>query len=533
MRRVASLLCPPAILGIACLMVQWAITPAARIATPWKGIEGGKGTVDAIDRWFEKEWAGAGLEPVGTADELQLLRRLSLVLHGTIPALEEVREFQADRGPQRIERWTERMLADRRFGDYFAARLSRSLLGTEGGQLVVFRRDRFEEWLSGEIRKGTPYDELARRMIAGRGLWTGEPETNFVTAAIADGNLDVNELTGRTVRGFLGQRIDCAQCHDHPFDHWKQKDFEGLAAYFGQVKQTVAGIEDKPRLEYRVEDRRTLQERVVAPLVPLHPEWVGMSGTRRERLAAWVTHRENRAFERAIVNRVWGLMFGRPWIGPVDALPDPPSKPDLLDLLGKDFRDHRCDLKRLVRVIASSRAFRLDSRTKSAEDPRGESLTAQWGMFPMTRLRPEQVIGSMLQGASIRTIDQNSQLLARVIRFFREQDFIRDYGSIEGDELEERSGTIPQVLLRMNGKLTRELTEVNPLTATGRVVLLAPTDEGAVEALFLACLTRPPTEEERVHFTGQLHGTVKKERDRIVEDCFWSLINSPEFSWNH
>lgn len=533
MRRIVATLFPLGLAGMVTLLVAWVTSPASKVVTPPAAIQPSDPTLVTLNELFEKKWAVSDLKPADRAEELQLYRRLSLVLHGTIPSLEEIREFERDLEPARIERWTERLLADKRFADYFAQRLSRFLAGTEIGQFIVFRRDRFNAWLSEELRKSSPYDEMVRRMISREGLWTGEPETNFVTAAVSNENLDVNELTGRTVRAFLGQRIDCAQCHDHPFDHWKQGDFEGIAAYFGQTKQSVAGIEDKPKLEYRIEDRKTLQERLVKPLVPHHPEWCGTSGTRREQLAAWVTHPQNRAFERAIANRVWGLMFGRPWIEPVDGLPDPPADADLLDLLGKDFRQHNCDLKRLIRVIASSRVFQLDSKSQSDNGDDTEKLLAEWGIFPMSRLRPEQVIGAMLQGASVRTINQNSQLLVRTIRFFREQDFVRDYGNIEGEELEERAGTIPQVLLRMNGKLTRELGEANPFTSVGRIAALAPTDAGVVEAMFLACLTRTPEEQERNHFVTQLQGTKKKQRSQIVEDLFWSLVNSPEFSWNH
>ncbi len=464
MHRIVAAVVPLGLAGVVCLLVAWVTAPATsrppgKVGEP--RIESTDQTVVAVDRYFEERWRGAEVTPTGAADDLQLYRRLSLVLHGTIPSLQEIREFESDREPERIERWTERLLQDKRFPDYFSQRLSRFLAGTEIGQFIVFRRDRFNAWLSEELRKSRPYDEMVRRMISKQGLWTGEPETNFVTAAVSNGNLDVNELTGRTVRAFLGQRIDCAQCHDHPFDHWKQGDFEGIAAYYGQTKQSVAGIEDKSKLEYRIEDRKTLQERLVNPKVPHHPEWCGTKGTRREKLAAWVTHPENRAFERAVANRMWGLMFGRPWIDPVDGLPDPPEQEDLLDILGSDFRRHNCDLKRMIRVIVSSKVFRLDSkRDGDQRDGDGEreteKLAAEWGMYPMSRLRPEQVIGAMLQGASVRTIDQNSNLLVRTIRFFREQDFVRDYGNIEGEELEERAGTIPQVLRRMNGKLTRE-----------------------------------------------------------------------------
>src|SRR5206468_647390 len=113
-----------------------------------------------------------------------------------------------------------RMLDDQRFAYYFAERLARSYVGTEAGQFLIFRRDRFVEWLSDELRKNTPYDDVVRSMISAQGLWTGEPATNFVTAGINEGNIDENKLAGKTVRAFLGQRIDCAQCHDHPFDNW-------------------------------------------------------------------------------------------------------------------------------------------------------------------------------------------------------------------------------------------------------------------------------------------------------------------------
>lgn len=533
MRRVLHILFPLLLVGFASQMIRWTIHSKPVAPAPPPQITYTEPIRTELEQYFRDNWTDVKIQPAEFADDLQLYRRLSLVLHGTVPSLAEIREFQKDQEPQRVERWTERLLEDPRFADYFAQRFSRFLVGNDDGQFIVFRRDRFEAWLSHEIRKSTPYDQIVRSMMSDSGLWTGEPQTNFVTAAVANSNLDVTQLTGRSVRAFLGQRIDCAQCHDHPFDHWKQKDFEGLAGYFGQVRQTVAGIEDKPQQEYYVEDRKSLQQKLISPEVPHHPEWSPSIGTRREKLAVWMTHPENRAFERAIVNRVWGLMFGRPWIEPVDGMPDPPVQADLLDLLGKDFRSHQCDLKRLIRVIAASPPFRRASAVSPGNKVDAIELSRHWALFPLSRLRPEQVIGAMLQGASVRTIDQNSHLLVRTVRFFREKDFVRDYGTIEGEELEERPGTIPQALLRMNGRLTRELGESNPLTSVGRISALSPSDIEAVNALFLACLTRFPNEDERNHFVEQLEGLKQKQRDQVLEDLYWSLVNSPEFSWNH
>jgi hypothetical protein len=408
-------------------------------------------------------------------------------------------------------------------------------------------------------------------MISGTGLWTDHPATNYITVAIANGELDENKLAGRTVRAFLGQRIDCAQCHDHPFAEWKQAQFQGLASLFGQAQNSLVGIEDKSHKIYQVEDRKTLKKHVVEPAVPFHPEWLPGTGTRRERLAAWITHPDNRRFERATANRIWGLLFGRPFHSPVDDLPDPAAdtEQDVLDLLGADFRAHNCDLRRMIRVIAASRPYRLDSVAEEpavaekpsvpakaathsqstgasagdwdkAADKTSESNAASssdplaaWASLPMTRLRPEQLIGAMLQARSVRTIDQNSHLFVRATRFFQENDFVKEYGDLGENELDDRTGTISQALLRMNGKLSDDALKADPLNASTRLTSFAESDATCLEGCYLVVLSRRPTKAETDYFLAQLASAGSKGRSQVVEDIFWSLFNSPEFSWNH
>ena len=497
--------------------------------------------VHRVDRLLIDRWREAGLQPAAPAEDLTLFRRLSLVLHGTAPSLEEIRLFESDHPTDRIERWTEQMLADRRFADYFARRFSRFFVGIAEGPFAIFRRDRFWAWLGDQFHTNRPYDAIARDMISERGLWTDKPEVNFVTSVVADGVIDHNKLAGRTVRAFLGQRIDCAQCHNHPFANWKQGQFEGLAACYRQVNISAVGVEDNRDLKknpYKVQDRMTLEEHEVAPAVPFHPEWMPTEGVSRERLAGWVTHPENRRFDRAIVNRVWGLMFGKPWIEPVDDIPNPngdASDPtDLLDVLGVDFREHGCELKRLISTIAATRVFRLSSQHPAFETgERADDVERIWAAFPLTRLRPEQVIGSMLQASSIKTVDQNSHWSNRAVRFFRELDFVKEYGDLGEDELTERTGTIPQALLRMNSSFAVEWTKGTPFIAAGRIAGMAPGDEACLDLCFLVCLTRRPTPEERSLMRRQLEVAKGDDRSRVVEDIFWSIFNGPEFCWEH
>jgi hypothetical protein len=540
-----------------------AVHPAADIAD----------VVSGVDRYFDSAWKEGGRSPAQPAEDLQVLRRLTLALCGTIPSLEEIREFESNPAPDRFEQWTNRLLADSRFADYFAERLARSFVGTEGGQFVVFRRDRFSDWLRQQLSKNTPYDQVAREMISGTGLWTDHPATNYVTVAIANGEIDDNKLTGRTVRAFLGQRIDCAQCHDHPFAEWKQGQFQGLASLFGQTQNSLVGVEDKAHLTFTVEDRKTLKKHVVEPGVPFHPEWLPSTGTRRERLAAWITHPDNHRFERATANRVWGLMFGKPFRSPVDDLPDPPTEKadqDVLDLLGADFRAHNCDLRRMIRVIATSRPYHLDSAgeetpvaekkpaaakppahsgstgkpaanwakgndkaSDAEETPAVADVVGGWISFPMTRLRPEQLIGAMLQARSVRTIDQNSHLFVRATRFFQENDFVKEYGDLGENELDERTGTISQALLRMNGKLAADAIAADPLNASARLSNFSGSDATCLEGCYLVALSRRPTHAESEYFLPQLAKAGAGGRPKIVEDILWSLFNSPEFSWNH
>lgn len=573
MRHLSRLLPLFVVLGVA-YVVAWASrNPLRSDAVREAGTEPDDlaAPVARINTAFSEIWQRENITPAPPAPELQVLRRLTLALVGANPSLEEIRRFEGDTRPDKLAHWTRRLLADKRFADYFAERLARGFVGTEQGQFIIYRRDRFVAWLSEQLRNDTPFDEIVRQLIAEQGLWTGQPAVNFVTAAIDNKELDHNKLTGKTVRAFLGQRIDCAQCHDHPFDHWKQGEFEGLAAFYGQVQQTLVGIEDKEfqkrkPIEYEVEDRMTLEKRQVAPAVPFHAEWLPTNGTRRQRLAAWVTHPDNRRFERATVNRVWALLFGRAYIDPVDDLRDPSEEnTDLLDLLGRDFREHGCNLKRLIQVIAGSTPFRADSAypiesntrvagAEQSETPEPsdtespltskststqsavadlERAVQHWAVFPLVRLRPEQVIGSILQSAWLQTVDRNSHLFVRMARLINENSFVKEYGDLGGDELLDEGGTIPQRLLMMNGDLVGQFTKTNPFYAAGRIENMAATDEHCVEAAYLVCLTRRPTPAELAHFVDQLSGTKGNARERVVIDLFWSLFNSTEFSWNH
>jgi hypothetical protein len=247
-------------------------------------------------------------------------------------------------------------------------------------------------------------------------------------------------------------------------------------------------------------------------------------------LAAWVTDPRNKYFARATVNRTWAMMFGRPLLRRVESPTMDELGPEALDILADDFAAHNHDLRRLILLIASTEAFRLDS---AAEFTVTEDHERQWAVFPMSRLRPEQVIGGVLQAASVRTIDGKSNPFVRGIRYFQARDFVQRYGDSDDDDFAKAHGTIPQRLLMMNGSLVDGKARDELLNASTQIALFAPDDRAAVETAYLCVLTRRPTQKESDHFVAKVAGASGDERRKRLADLYWTLFNATEMSWNH
>ncbi len=489
-------------------------------------------SVRLINDVLRKQWADANLTPAPRTDELMIARRLSLGLTGRIPSLQEIRQFEARPDGDRLQWWLAGILEDRRFADYLAERLARAYVGTEDGPFLIYRRRRFVSWISDELFRNRPYDAIVRDLVTSEGLWTDQPSTNFltVTAMQGKGNQpDAERLAGRVTRVFLGIRLDCAQCHNHPHESWKQADFRGLAAFFGQVKTGLTGIHDDDG-ELQLENRKTGVMETISPRVPFLRELLPAEGTRRQQLASWLTDARNPYFARATVNRMWALMLGRPLVEPVDAISTAEPAPTLLKILAEDFAAHGYDLRHLVQVIAGSDAFQRDS---AAPQEITEAHELAWAAFPLTRLRPEQVVGAVLQSASLTTINSESPLVVKLATLIGEKEFLQRYGDTGEDEFGDRGGTIPQRLLLMNGKLVHEKTRDELFNAATRISWQAPDDASAVRTAYLVVLTRLPTVAEAHHFEGRLGEARGKERARRLEDLFWALLNSTVFAWNH
>jgi hypothetical protein len=482
-------------------------------------------TLDAalrIDAAFEDLWRRKNLTPAPLTDDFTVARRLSLALTGTIPSLQDLRWLEQQPDGERLPRWTDRLLADPRCHDYLAERLARAMNSLAPAEpFFMYRRRRFVAWLSERISKRTPYDEIVRECIATDGVWTEKPAVNFLTGH----DVNPNKLANRTARAFLGVRIDCAECHDHPFAAWKQADFRGLAAWYGNAELTWRGIVDTdgPAL---VEHPVSRQKEAVEPRAPFQKELLPAEGSPRSRLAAWVTHRDNKFFAKAAVNRMWQLLYGRGIVEPVDNLDGDPAAPEVLDLLARDFVEHNGDLHRLIRIMASLRAFRLQSAFETEATEADESAFAA---FPISRLRPEQAAASLVQVSRLFTIDDRSSTLLQLTAFGSQSDFIERYGDAGEEETTPQEGNIAQRLLMLNGEVVHQEIKADLATSARHLADLARDDEQLLDLAFRMTIGRTPSREERADMKALL--ATSQTREQAVEDILWALVNSTEFSW--
>lgn len=498
-------------------------------------------TIDLIDRRWAESLEERGLQHADPADWMTNCRRISLALVGNGLSLEEIRQLERVPESAREAAHLQNLFKDPRFHHYWAERWTRFLVGTDGGQFIVYRRRRFKIWLSEIFAANRPYDQMVRDLITAEGLWTDKPQVNFLTATFDsnDNQADPVRLAARTSRAFLGLRIDCLQCHDDFLGNVSlgdidrpregmQTDFHQLAAFFTGAKNGVLGVRSG-EVDYNYKYLDATEEVAVEPAVPYSPELLPSDGDPRNRLATWITHPKNRQAARAAVSHVWALMYGRASGEAVDNLPIDAKSSPLMETLAEDFVEHGYDMRRLIRLIAGSAAFRVDSRADFEVTPAHERAHA---VFPLVRLRPEQVAGSVIQAARIKKTDRESSLFLQMQTLAGTNDFVTQYGDVGEDEFSTDSVTITQRLLLMNGNMLGEMVNSNPvLNTSGHVNMFAKNDEAAVDTVYLCALNRYPSATEKEHFVRRL--SEAGNREEAIEDILWVLLNSSELAWNH
>jgi hypothetical protein len=491
---------------------------------------------DWIDQRFAKQYEAAGIEPGALVDDATFLRRIYLDLQGRIPTVAQVRDFLQDDGSFRRENYVDRLLNDNARPDRFAKRTSENLARVWRRMMIpssapgAAMATQLEPWLAKQFAENAPYDEFARKLIlatnnpnamrAAVPIPNAQPISPDASAAFFEQALGASpeNLASGYVRVFLGVRLNCAQCHDHPFTEWKQKDFWGVAAMFSGDNAKQDASRPAPVITPPDNTSVSYTAKLMWASEPLKE--IPANRTSRELLAEWLVSPQNPNFAATAVNRTWQYLCGRGLAGSVDELDRlSPEERAMLDDLAKLFVESGYDIRWLVSGICKSKTYRQSvAATPSAED----------GFIhrPLKTLLPEQVFDSLEQALNlpIAKVDGGPRFNGE-----REQ-FVARMNEAAPDSPADYKGGIPQALMLMNGKLTADATSLET-SRTLRAVVEAPflSTEGKIEAMYLATLSRKPSENEINFLMKHVNAQTNTEQRQALAEIMWGLVNSPEF----
>ena len=493
----------------------------------------------AIDRHVSRRWSEEGLQPAPFSDDAEFLRRAYLDLTGRIPAVWEVREFLDDAKPDKRERLIERLLQNPRYAIHFANVLRAWMLPDAGSQQVRFLIPSFEGWLRDRLRENTPYDRLVREILTlpvasgpGRRL-PGNDDEPSPLAFLQASQLRPENLASSTSRIFLGVKLECAQCHNHPFARWSRKQFWEYAAFFAGLQSLGDGVFGQVK---EVAERRELKipgtdKAVQARLLDgTEPAWKpDVAG--RVILTEWITAPKNPYFARSLANRLWAHFFGFGLIEPLDEPGDgnPPSHPELLDELAGQLVAHGFDLRFLIRAITLSRTYQLTSAGPAG----GPEEVRLFRRMAVKALTAEQLFDSLALATGYREANPSRRPgFPRALS--PRAEFLARFASQE--KRTEAHTSILQALMLMNGRFIADATSVDrsDLLAAALDAPFLKEPGQRVEALYLATLSRRPRPEERERLVRYLTRERENADGRAaLADVFWSLLNSSEFVLNH
>jgi hypothetical protein len=493
-----------------------------------------------IDKLIDAKLQRLKIQPSTVVDDAGFLRRVSLDLTGQLPDPNEVRAFIADPAPEKLKRSRviDKLIASTAFVDHWTLKLgdlldaNRKFLGEKG----VYE---FDEWIRESFAANKPYDKMVREILSSSGSSYENPAANFFRVT-----RNPKPTMEATTQVFLGVRMVCAQCHDHPFERWTQNQYYEMSAFYSGLG-IRPGYEVGEEIIYNqredFEMKHPKDGRVMKPAF-IVPASYGGSGPvptdskRRLALAEWVTAKDNPFFAKSTVNRFWSYFLGRGIIDPVDDIraSNPPVNPALLEALTKDFIDHGFDLRYLMRTIANSRTYQSSMAVNEWNAKDGENFSHA---IPR-RLSAEELMDGLTLATGVRPVFPEVPPDTRAEQLpdphVGKDGFLDLFGRPSREsacECERRSDlSLPQALNLVNGKTISDAVS----DGGGRVakaILGGKGDRDLIEELYLSSFSRPPTNSELDSALKYLTaGTLG--RAARAQDLLWALVNSKAFLYN-
>lgn len=477
-----------------------------------------------IDQRLEAAWKAAGIKPAPEVDDAEFLRRVTLDLTGTIPEEESARAFLRQKEKDRRLRYVRGLLYGQGYARSMAVRWANLLLTRQRVQETGGETSPLVLWLGQQLAANTAWDEAVRRLITAE----GEPAENGAVTWLMAYEGRPEEATGNALRVFAGREVQCAQCHDHPFDpDVTQRDFWGLAAFFARaaVKREMdkPSLIERPQGEVRLPKAGGAQGPVIGPRFLGGPDLPREKGQhRRQELGRLLTAPEFESFALAAVDRWWSFFFGAPLVGG-DA---PAALVELRAWLAAELRRSGFDVRRLCEALVSTRAYQREAGGEASKRLAQEALFARARLRP---LAPEQLWAALERATGLDTWGAGTPEERAQRREGWRREFFRVFA---GDEAtgEGEQATVPQALALLNGQLTNDLLKAGPDSPLLKQVMALPGDQ-RLESLYLRVLSRPPTSAER----RALSEGVRSSEDEVIryQDVLWALLNSSEFLYAH
>ncbi len=509
-----------------------------------------------IDDLIAEKWKENDVVSTSPSDDAEFLRRVWLDVAGKIPTAADSQDFFDDQSSDKRRRVVDELLNGPNYV-VNSANFWRAVLIPEADTdfNVQFMLPGFESWLRQRLDEDKAYDDLVREIltmpVSGTNAFRNRNTLNPI-AFYESKEIKPENLAAATSRMFLGIRIECAQCHDHPFDTWKQNDFWGYAAFFAAMqREPQRGSNGFLSQLKELFSQRTLtvpgtDEVVKATYLTGESPEIPAGTSARMTLADWMTSKDNPYFARTAANRVWGHFFGIGIVHPVDDFSElnPPSHPKLLDVLASELVKHDFDMKFLVRAITASRTYQLTSSVRSADDVTDPRLFSRMSVKGLTA---EQLYASIGQAVGTHETFEESQR-GRFQGGTTRARFIEEF-SDSNSEPTERQTSVLQALSMMNGRLINDATGLQSSRTLAGILDYPGFDNSRrIETLFLATLNRRPRPDELERFVAYVDSSTAEEppgkrqpgekqrfekRDKALSDVFWTLLNSSEFSLNH
>ena len=500
--------------------------------------------VNFVDRHVNAKLKQLQVLPSETCDDATFLRRLYLDLTGLLPPAAKVKAFLNDPTKDKRAKVIDELLGTEEFARYFALRMA-DLMRVNTKTLPDGRAELLADFLIDGYCKNTPFNQVATEILTATGDSTKVPGSNYFLAAP-----DPNELTETTAQLFMGSRINCAKCHNHPFENWTQEDYYRISAVFARVDKTgkIVSVKSSGEVTHPTTGKT---------LPPFGTPAADPKTDRRVTFANWLTKPGNPFFARVEVNRFWAHLFGRGIVNPVDDFrsSNPPTIPELLDALAAEFERSGFDRKHIIRLICNSSTYQRSTSTNVFNEADEELFSH----YPIRRLTAEQTqdaigyaTGTLHVAAEIpaslfalenelalKPKDKATQSAVRRLRERtdyatqrltpQQSPFLKAFGQTKRETpcACERSDdpTVDQALQLLNGPLVASLVN------SGSTHYAKLTDEHLVEQIWLAALTRLPSAAERHKALEHLKkGTARAD---AVRDLVWAVINTREFLLQH